>query len=240
MKRKLIACVSLLLGVALLAGCIDDLDTEPETRSGLTVVNAFFEAEAVLHLIDRGHGMQRLDQGQRFGGIDFYAVLSCDNCKLGIISSNESAQLVDTAFALRENRYYTSFVFGTEATPRHFITEDQLPEGTGAASGKAGVRFYNLANTPRRVTLHIAQAEPIGAFSDRPTETPQSGRNDAEFIPTSDTGTHVLTVRDENGEQLARRTGVALDAGDHLTVFLIGDADEAFYYIGVVRHPRSG
>ncbi len=238
MKRKRITCVSLFLGVALLAGCIDDLpDPEPETQSILTVVNAFVEAQAVLHLVDVGGGLQRLNQGQNYRGIDSYILPSRDDFKLEIISSNESAQLVDTAFALRENRYYTSFVFGTEAAPKHFVTEDKGLEGAGDATARAGLRFYNLANTAHRLTLHIAEADPIEVFSNRPTETAETGRNGAEFTPTTHTGTHVLTVRNEHGEQLARRPGVALDPGDYLTIFLTGDDDEAFYYIGVVRHP---
>ena len=235
MKRR--APSALFLGLILLAGCIKDEEPEPEIRSGLTVVNAFPEAQAVLHRLDVGLGFQPLGQGQQYRSIDFYAIPSCDDCRMEIISSNESAQLVDTTFALQENWFYTSFLFGTEAAPKHFLTEDLVPEDTEDPAAIAAVRFFNLANTPHRATLHIAEAEPIGAFRNRPTETPETGNAAAEFIPTTNTGTHVLTIRDENGEQLARRTGVALDPGDYLTIFLTGDAGEsAPYYIGIVRH----
>src|SRR5690606_7047547 len=102
----------------------------PDVRSGLAVVNSFLEAQAVLHRLDVGRGLQHLNQGQRYRGIDYYAVPSYESCRLEIISSNESAQLVDTTFALQENKYYTSFLFGTEATPRHFLSEDRVPDGT--------------------------------------------------------------------------------------------------------------
>ena len=227
----------LFLGASLLAGCIKDEEPKPEVRSGFTIVNSFLEAQAVLHRVDVGRGLQQLNQGQGYRGIDFYAVPSCDNCRLEIISSNESAQLVDTAFALQENRYYTSFLFGTEEAPQHFLTEDHVPEGTEDPAAIAAVRFFNLAQTSHRVTLHIAEVEPIEAFRDRPTETSETGKDAEEFIPTTNTGTHVLTMRDEEGEQLARRTGVALDPGDYLTIFLTGDGGEsAPYYIGIVRH----
>src|SRR5690606_32067478 len=101
----------------------------------------------------------------------------------------------------------------------------------------AGLRFFNLAETPKRITLRIAAAEPIAAFRNRPTETPETGKEAEEFTLTTNTGTHVLTVQDEEGNQLARRTGVALDPGDYLTIFLTGDETEsAPYYIGIVRH----
>lgn len=237
MKRKANPYIILLLGVAALSGCIKDEAAEPTVRSGLTVVNSFPEAQAVLHRLDVGRGFQSLNQGQSYRGIDFYVVPSCDNCKLEIISSNELAQLVDTTFALQENRYYTSFLFGTEATPQHFLTEDRVPEGTEDPAAVAAVRFFNLAEASGRLTLHIGETEPIEAFRNRPTETPETGKDAEEFIPIATTGTHVLTIRDEDGQQVARRTGVALDPGDYLTLFLTGDGGESTpYYIGVVRH----
>lgn len=239
MKRRvpLALALSLLLGMVLLGGCIKDEEPEPDVRSGLAVVNAFSEAEAVLHRVDVGRGLQPLNQGLLYRSVDFYAIPSRDNLRMEIISSNESAQLVDTTLVLLENKYYTSFLFGTEATPQHFLTEDRVPDDTEDPAAIAAVRFFNLAETSHRATLHIAEAEPIEAFRDRPTETPATGKAGEEFIATTNVGTHVLTIRDEDGEQLARRTGVALDPGDYLTIFLTGDGREsAPYYIGVVRH----
>lgn len=237
MKTSYISRLTLFLGLILFAGCIKDEEPEPDVRSGLAVVNSFLEAEAVLHRVDVGRGLQQLDQGQRYRGIDYYAVPSYENCRLEIISSNELAQLVDTTFALQENTYYTSFLFGTEAAPQHFLTNDRLPDGTEDPMSKAGLRFFNLAETPHRVTLHIAENEPIAAFRNRPIETPTTGKDAEEFILTTDTGTHTLTIQDEDGKQLARRTGVALDPGDYLTIFLTGNGGEsAPYYIGIVRH----
>lgn len=237
MKPDYISRLALLVGIILFAGCIKDEDPAPDVRSGLVVVNSFLEAQAVLHRLDVGRGLQQLGQGQAYRGIDYYAVPSAENCRMEIISSNELAQLVDTTVALEENKFYTSFIFGTAAVPRHFITDDRLPGGIEDPAASAGVRFFNLAETPHRVTLRIAATEPIAAFRDRPTETRETGEDGEEFIATTATGTHVLTVEDEDGAQLARRTGVALDPGDYLTFFLTGDGSESTpYYIGVVRH----
>lgn len=237
METSYISRLTPVLGLILFAGCIKDEEPEQDVRSRLTVVNSFLEAEAVLHRLDVGRGLQQLDQGQKYRGIDHYALPSYENCRLEIISSNEWAQLVDTTFALQKNTYYTSFLFGTEAAPRHFITNDRLPDGTGDPTSRAGLRFLNLAETLHRVTLHITENEPIEAFRNRPTETPTTGKDAEQFILTTDTGTHTLTIRDENGNQLARRTGVALDPGDYLTIFLTGNGGEsAPYYIGMVRH----
>lgn len=237
MKTSYISCSALFLGVVLFASCIKDEEPAPAVRSGLTVVNSFLEAQAVLHRMDVGRGLQQLDQGQGYRGVDYYAIPSYENCRLEIISSNESAQLVDTTFALQENQYYTSFLFGTEAAPQHFITNDRLPAGAEDPNTTTGLRFFNLAETSHRITLQIATAEPIAAFRNRPTETPETASNAEGFTLTTNTGTHVLIILNENDEQLAKRTGVALDPGDYLTVFLTGDgSDSAPYYIGIVRH----
>lgn len=237
MKTNVLSLLALIIALFSVAGCIKDQEPVPDVRSGLTVVNSFLEAQAVLHQVDVGRGLQQLNQGQGYRGVDYYTVPSCESCRLEIISSNESGQLVDTTFALEENKYYTSFLFGTEAAPRHFLTADRLPEGTEDPTITAGLRFFNLAETPQRVTLRIAAAEPIAAFRNRPTETPETGKEVEEFTLTTTTGTHVLTVQDEDGKQLARRTGVALDPGDYLSIFLTGDgSDSTPYYIGIVRH----
>ncbi|MFB2119972.1 hypothetical protein [Parapedobacter sp. 2B3] len=226
-----------LIGLTLFAGCIKEEEPAPDVRSGLAVVNSFLEAQAILHRLDVGRGLQQLNQGQGYRGVDYYAVPSYESCRLEIISSNEGAQLVDTTFALEEDKYYTSFLFGTEAAPQHFVTNDRLPAGTEDLKSIAGLRFFNLAESTHRVTLQVATAEPMAPFSNRPTETPATAKAAEEFMPTTQTGTHVLTIRDEEGTQLARRTGVALDPGDYLTVFLTGNGNEAApYYIGIVRH----
>jgi len=229
--------LALFVGIILFSGCIKDEEPTPDVRSGLSVVNSFPEAQAVLHRVDVGLGLQQLGQGQAYRGIDYYAIPSRENCRMEIISSNEWTQLVDTTFALVENRYYTSFLFGTEAVPLHFLTDDRLPSDIEDPKAVAGVRFFNLAEATR-ATLSIGIAEPIAAFRSRSTETQHTGKDAEEFIPTTNTGTHVLTVQDDNGVQLARRTGVALDPGDYLTFFLAGNGSEsAPYYIGIVRHP---
>ena len=237
MKTSYTFCAMLLMGLAFWGGCIKDEEPTPDVRSGLSVVNAFPEAQAVLHRLDVGHGFQQLGQGQAYRSISSYAIPSYEDCRMEIISSNELAQLIDTTFALVEDRHYTSFLYGTEATPLHFLTDDRLPDDVEDPGAVAGVRFFNLSGTAHRATLHIGTEEPITAFSDRPTETPQTGEDAEAFVVTTNTGTHVVTIVDEGGEQLARRTGVALDPGDYLTFFLTGDGSEdAPYYIGIVRH----
>ena len=131
---------------------------------------------------------------------------------------------------------YSSFIDGPNDAPRHCITEDRIPEGTDDPASIAAVRFYNLANTPHRVTLHIGDAEPLAAFRNRPTETPETGKTGEKFTPTT-TGTYTLTVADEDGETMATRQGsVELTAGSYTSVFLIGDEREpSTFYVGVIR-----
>lgn len=238
MKNKRFAWWGLMLGIGLMAGCIDDdQEVEPENRSGLTVVNSFIEAQAAVHRVDIGRGLQQIGAPLQYGASTFFAIPSRDDCRLEVVPVDDVAvKLADTTVTFAVNRFYSSFVFGTRSAPRYFLTDDRLPEGTENPASVAGLRFYNLANTAHRVTLHISSQEPLEAFRNRPTETGTSGRAAEQFILTTDTGTHVLSVVDEAGNQLVRRTGVALDPGDYLTVFLTGDDGENFYYIGVIRH----
>ncbi|MFC3196584.1 hypothetical protein ACFOET_03060 [Parapedobacter deserti] len=237
MKRQIYtgAVRSLLLATVLMAGCIKDPENEPEAEAWLTVANAFFDAEAVFYRLDVGRGGKPLNS-LRFRETGRYHVPSCADCKLEVFSSNQSSRVVDTTFSIQANAYYTSFLFGTEESPKHFIVEDRLPAGVDDPTAIAGLRFFNLANTAHRVTLHVAGTETIADFRNRPTETAETAGAAEVFIPTTHTGTHVLTIVDENGVQLARRTGVALDPGDYLTIFLTGDGGDTFpYHIGVLR-----
>src|SRR5690606_31711875 len=84
--------------------------------------------------------------------------------RLEIYSSYEDNRLVDTALTIQDSVYYSSIVYGTHDDPRHFITEDRIPEGVDDPSAIAAVRFYNLANTERRVTLRIGDIEPAATF----------------------------------------------------------------------------
>ena len=177
MNTNYISRLALLAGIILLAGCIKDEEPEPDVRSGLAVVNSFLEAEAVLHRVDVGRCLQQLGQGQGYRGIDYYAVPSYENCRLEIISSNELDQLIDTTFTLEEDKYYTSFLFGTEAAPQHFLTNDRMLDDTEGTTALAALRFFNLAETSHLATLHVAAAEPIAVFSNRPTETPETGKD---------------------------------------------------------------
>src|SRR5690606_22726729 len=101
----------------------------------------------------------------------------------------------------------------------------------------AAVRFYNLANTDRRMTLRIGDLEPVAAFRDRPTETPETGKDDEGFIQVTP-GTYTVSVVDEDGEIVkTREQTVDLSAGSYLSIFLTGDErDPTTFYVGRVRH----
>src|SRR5690606_32471955 len=88
--------MALLLAVIMFAGCTKAEEPAPGVRAGLAVVNAVQEAQAVLHRLDVGRGLQQLGQGLRYRAVDYYAVPSYENCRLEIISSNELAPLIDT------------------------------------------------------------------------------------------------------------------------------------------------
>ena len=85
------------------------------------------------------------------------------------------------------------------------------------------------------MTLHIGDLEPVAAFRDRPTETPQTGKEGEDFVPVA-TGTYTVRVVDEDGETVAvREEEIDLSAGRYVSIFLTGDErDPETFYIGRV------
>ena len=236
MKRwKLL--VAFVASVALLGSCLRGGDPQPELVGGTTFVNTFIEAEAVFYFVDRNtiSGLNPLPYRSYGPTLPVY-VYPGEDRRLEIYSSYEDNRLVDTALTIQDSVYYSSIVYGTHDDPRHFITEDRIPEGVDDPSAIAAVRFYNLANTERRVTLRIGDIEPAATFRNRPLETPQTGKAGEDFIPVA-TGNYTVSVVDEDGETVATRQGtVALPAGSYTSIFLTGDERDArTFYVGVVR-----
>lgn len=229
----IIACMA---GVALLSSCLKDEDVQPIPAAGLTMVNSFIESQSVIYGID-GRAIQNNFSPLTYRHYGFIEVYARSNRRLEVYASGNQnqIQLVDTTFAVRDSVFYSSFVYGTGNMPQHFLTEDRVPAGTTDPTAIAAVRFFNLANTPHRVTLKIGETDPVPAFGNRPTETPQSGKAGEDFVVVP-TGTYEVTVEDEDGTTLASRTGIALSAGSYTTIFLTGaEATPGSYYVGVAR-----
>ncbi len=235
--KKLSLIVALVASVALFGSCLRGGDPEPEFVGGTTFINTFIEAEAVFYFVDRNtiSGLNPL-RYRSYGPTWPVYMYPGEDRRLEIYSSYEDARLVDTAIDVQDSVYYSSIVYGTHDDPRHFITEDRIPEGVDDPKTIAAVRFYNLANTERRVTLRIGDIEPVAAFRNRSIETPQAGKEGEAFIPVT-TGNYTVSVVDEDGETVAVRQGtVDLPAGSYTSVFLTGDErDPRTFYVGVVR-----
>ncbi len=235
--RKLSLIVALVASIALLGSCLRGGDPQPDRVGGMTFINTFIEANAVFYYVDRNtiEGLNPLDY-RTYGPTWPVYVYPGENRRLEIYSTYEDNRLVDTAFAVQDSVYYSSIVYGTHDDPRHFITEDRIPENVDDPAAIAAVRFYNLANTDRRVTLRIGDIEPVAAFRNRPIETPQTGKERETFIPVA-TGTYAVSVVDEDGETVATRQGtVDLTAGSYISIFLTGDErNPNTFYVGVVR-----
>lgn len=229
--------VALVASVALLGSCLKGSDPQPQLVGGTTFINTFIEANGAYYLIDRNTiaGLDPLRYRSFGPRIPIY-IYPGNNRRLEIYSTYEENRLVDTALTVQDSVYYSSIVYGTHDDPRHFITEDRIPEGVEDPEAIAAVRFYNLANTERRVTLHIGDIEPVAAFQNRLLETPQTGKESEDFVPTT-IGTYMVSVVDEDGEIVATRQGtVDLAAGSYTSIFLTGDErDSTTFYVGVVQ-----
>ena len=236
--KRLNLIVALVASVALFGSCLRGGDPQPQRIGGTTFVNAFIEATGVYCSIDRSTTPSLIPlQYRSYGPNPPAYALPGEERRLEIYSADEDNRLVDTAITVQDSVYYSSVIFGTHDAPRHFITEDRIPEGVEDPAAIAAVRFYNLANTDRRVTLHIGDLEPVAPFTNRPTETPQSGKDGEGFIPVA-TGTYTVAVVDEAGETVAvRDNAIDLSAGSYVSIFLTGDErDPETFYVGRVRH----
>lgn len=236
--KKLSLLVAFVASVVLLGSCLRESDPQPQLVGGTTFINTFIEANGgVSYFVDRNmiQGLNPLPY-RSYGPQWPVYLYPGEDRRLEIYSTYEDARLVDTALTVQDSVYYSSIVYGTHDEPRHFITEDRVPEGVDDPTAIAAVRFYNLANTERRMTLHIGDIEPVAAFGDRPIETPETGKEGEEFIPVT-TGTYTVSVVDENGETVATRQGTLdLPAGSYTSIFLTGDErDPETFYVGMVR-----
>lgn len=236
--KKLHVIVALVAGTLLLGSCLKDSDPQPRQVGGTTFINAFIDADAVYCYIDRNTIPVLNPLPYRSFGPNppVYAYPGEDR-RLEIYSTYDDNRLVDTAITVRDSVYYSAFVYGTHDDPRHFITEDRVPEDVDDPAAIAAVRFYNLANTDRRVTLHIGDLTPVTAFTNRTIETPQSGKEGETFVPVT-TGNYTVSVVDEDGETIAvREETLDLSAGSYVSIFLTGDErDPETFYVGRVRH----
>lgn len=232
--KKLSLLTAFVACITLFGSCLKGEDPEPVAAGGMTFINSFIEAQGLYYLIDRNpiQNVYPLAYGQP-GYANFYA--RADR-RFEVYSSYEDARLVDTLISVQDSMYYSSFLYGTHDDPRHFIANDRIPEGTNDPAAIAAVRFYNLANTSKRVTLRIGDAEPISAFVDRPLETTVTGKEGEKFIPTA-TGEFNVYVVDEDGETIVTRQGtVQFVPGTYTSIFLMGDErDASSFYVGVLR-----
>ncbi len=234
MKKKSLLYITFSVCAVLTISCLRDGDVEPIPSAGLTMINSFIESESVLYEMD-GRPVQQEFYPLDYRSYGFVNLFVGSSRRLDVYASRDLIRLVDTTFAVQDSVFYSSIVYGTADNPLHFITEDRVPEETADPAAVAGVRFFNLANTPHQVTLRIGEIEPIPEFQDRPTETPQSGKDGEAFIVTQ-TGTYELSIADEDGEILVTRGGVALEEGSYTTIFLTGAESLAdSYYIGALR-----
>jgi len=231
--NKLSLWVAILAGTLLLGSCLRGDEPEPVPAAGMTFINTFIEAQEVAYRIDRNF-IQDAFNPLPYRSYGFGLLYARENRRLEAFSSYQEARIIDTTFTVRDSVFYSSIVYGTHDDPRHFVTEDRIPAGTQNPQEIAAVRFYNLANLPKRATLYIGDLETPAAFRNRPLETPASGKAGEAFIPIQP-GDYTLTVVDEDGATIAIRSGISLPKGSYTSIFLTGDEREpSTYYVGVV------
>ena len=240
MMKKLNLIIALATGILLLGSCLKSGEPQPQLVGGTTFINAFTNANAVYCYIDRNTVPVLNPLPYRTYGPNppVYAYPG-EGRRLEMYSTYDDNRLVDTSVTIQDSVFYSSFIYGTHDEPRHFITEDHIPEDIDDPAAVAAVRFFNLANTDRKVTLHIGDLEPEAAFRDRATETPQTGKNNEGFT-TVPTGSYTVSIVDENSETIATREGqINLSPGSYVSIFLTGDEDgPAPFYVAVVG-PQS-
>src|SRR5690606_20989385 len=154
MMKKLNLIIALVAGTVLLGSCLKSSDPQPQLVGGTTFINAFTNANAVYCYIDRNtipvlNPLPYRSYGPR---PPVYAYPG-EGRRLEIYSTYDDNRLVDTTIAVQDSVFYSSFIYGTHDDPRHFITEDRIPEDIDDPTAVAAVRFFNLANTDRKVTL---------------------------------------------------------------------------------------
>ncbi len=219
-----------------LAGCSKDSAPNPDPipAGGFTMINGFWDADALIYYADR-RAIQNSYFPLYYRTSDFVNLFAGSR-SIQVTDIYSPVTLIDTSFAVTDSTYYSSFIFGSRATPRHFITVDLESSVQRTTANSSGVRFFNLADTDKMVSLQIGDDPVKDEFTDRVTDDQASATDHQGFLVQT-SGTYTLKAIDENDQVLATRENIILEANSYYTIILIGKEGDANtpLYIGVLK-----
>ena len=217
-----------ILGVLCLSSCLKDNDQVGYyPQAVFTMVNAYSPTQAVIYRADQ-NAIQSPLNPLTFKSYTF-SYLFPGNRRIQTIAS-DSKTIVDTLYTFKDSTYYTSFVYGSESTPKHLIATDKL---LGSLDNKSALRFLHLANNIGKVDIYIGDEE-TARF---PAKDPSSVQPSDDLVFTAhNSGKQKIIVKDEHHTKILERE-FDFAPGIHYSIILIGDKlnDQAPLYIGVVK-----
>jgi len=226
-KNRFYIFVCFVIGSFLLSSCLKDDNYTPIPVAGLTMVNAYPDAQGIIYYTE--NSAQPLVYKNTLEAT-FYT----GNRHIIVKGTESQETLVDTTITIADSTHYTSFTYGVKDMPLHVLTVDRVMESPANAES-AGLRFFNLANITDKVSLQIGDQDIRSAFKDRAVENQTSATANEGFL-SQNTGTFKLTIKDESGNVLVTRDNIKLEANRYYSIILIGkkDDDTTPLYIGVV------
>lgn len=227
-KNKFYIFASLLIGSFLLSSCLKDDEYTPIPVAGLTMVNGYVGDNGIIYYVG-----QRAVEPLAYKTYTHANVLE-GNRSLIIRGLNSPELLIDTTVSIEDSTYYSSFAFGTNDNPKHFIVKDKVIE-TELANDKVGVRFFNASEVDGQVSLQIGDQALEPTFQNRAVDNQTSATEHQDFLAHG-SGTFTLTIKDGSGAVLATREAVKLDASGYYSIVLLGNPadDSKPLYIGVI------
>ncbi|EFK56625.1 DUF4397 domain-containing protein [Sphingobacterium spiritivorum] len=235
-KHTFYLMICFVLSSFLLSSCLKDDDNNyiDIPAGGLTMINGFSDAQGIVYYADQ-RAVQNPYFPLMYKGYDWVGLFT-GNRNIIVKGTQDPKTLVDTTFAVKDSVYYSSFTFGNKDKAKHFITEDKKMSITSGTEKQTGLRFFNLADMPGKVSLQIGDAALNDKFKDRATETQTTATANQIFLPQA-SGTFKLSVKDESGTVLVSRDGIKLDPDNYYSIILVGKKDNTNtpLYIGVVK-----
>lgn len=205
----------LLVGTVLVSSCMKEDNTPQEPSAMVFFVNAYAPQQNIAYYLD-GNPLST----SRYGNIGVY-FLALGNRKLSVTTTN-NVPITDTTFATEENATYTSFIFGTAASPKLLISNDVPLSDLG---NKAALRFIHMAQgVDEEVDFYIGD-EKIDVLSGRVQETKESLVESQKFIAV-DNGTFDIWIKDKEGNKLDSLKNFSLPRGIYRSLNWTGIKDD--------------
>lgn len=216
--RSIKLVLALLIGTLLLNSCMKGDDTPREPSGTLALFNGYTPSQSVSYYLDG----QPASPNTPYTTFQAFNNIAIGSRVLTITTSNNSS-LADTTFTMKENTVYTSYIYGTSASPKSLLTEETYLTDLG---DRAAIRLIHLANEVNEEVDFYIGDEKIAPLSNRLQETKESMKESQKFVSVDRNGTFDIWIKDKDGNKLDSLKNTQLRSGYYFSFIWHGVNDD--------------